>query len=52
MKDQDAKFDVVESLALIGQTTAFWLSLDPQKLDDMCDVGMDNSGGPVEHKAA
>ncbi|WP_270502014.1 hypothetical protein [Kluyvera ascorbata] len=52
MNNQEAKFDVVETLALIGQATAFWQSLDPQKLEDMCDAGMDNSGEPAESKAA
>ena len=52
MKDQEAKFDVVDTLALIGQATAFWQGLDPQKLEDMCDAGMDNSGEPTRTQAA
>lgn len=52
MRNQDAKFDVVDTLALIAQATQFWQSLDPQKLEDMCDAEMDNSGAPIEHKAA
>jgi len=52
MKNQEAKFDVADTLALIGQATAFWQSLDPCKLEEMCDAGMDNSGDPVEHQAA
>ncbi|HBS5680080.1 hypothetical protein [Klebsiella sp. 141240] len=52
MRNQDAKFDVVDTLALIAQATQFWQSLDPQKLEEMCDAEMDNSGTPIEHKAA
>lgn len=52
MKNQEAKFDVVETLALIGQVTAFWQGLDSQKLEDMCDARIDNSGEPVENQAA
>ncbi|WP_343529270.1 hypothetical protein [Yokenella regensburgei] len=52
MKDQEAKFDVVDTLALIAQAATFWQGLNPQKLEDMCDAGMDNSGEPVEHQAA
>jgi hypothetical protein len=52
MNNQEAKFDVVETLALIGQATAFWQSLDPKKLDDMCTPDMDNTGEPRTEQAA
>jgi hypothetical protein len=52
MNNQEAKFDVVETLALIGQATAFWQSLDPKKLDEMCEPEMDNLGEPRAGQAA
>ncbi|WP_224330044.1 hypothetical protein [Klebsiella oxytoca] len=52
MRNQEAKFDVVETLSLIAEATQFWQSLDPQKLEDLCDAEMDNSGEPVEYRAA
>jgi hypothetical protein len=52
MNNQEAKFDVVETLALIGQATAFWQSLNPTKLENMCEPGMDDIGEPEKSKAA
>ncbi|WP_162302981.1 hypothetical protein [Buttiauxella sp. 3AFRM03] len=52
MSNQEAKFDTVETLSLIGSATAFWQSVDPAVLVAMCDPSMDDIGEPENPKAA
>ncbi|MGO3012639.1 MAG: hypothetical protein ACTID4_04665 [Hafnia alvei] len=52
MNNQEAKFEVADTLSLIAEATNFWQGLNVEKLEELSSPELDELGEPSTNKAA